>query len=65
MKRDLNIKVFNSFEEEAESEYRRRAQQSPQERMKEFAILQERCWGEKWTKSKIEHVVSFEEVDWL
>ena len=64
MKKNLNIKIFSSFEEEAEAEYKRRAEQSPQERMKEFAILQERCWGEKWTNSKIEHVVSFEEVTW-
>ncbi len=63
--RNLNIKVFNSFEEEEAAEYKRRSEQSPQERMKEFAILQERCWGDKWTKSKIEHVVSYEKVDWL
>ena len=63
-KRDLTIKLYNSFQEEAADEYKRRSQQTPEERMKEFSILQERCWGEKWTHSKIEHLVTFEEMAW-
>ena len=63
--RNLNIKVFSSCEEEEAAEYKRRSMQTPKERLEEFAILQERCWGEKWTNSKIEHVVSYEKVDWL
>lgn len=63
-KRNLSFQVFNSFEEEANAEYNRRSKQSPKERMKEFAILQERCWGEKWTQKPIELVVTFEKVTW-
>ncbi|MDG5816407.1 hypothetical protein QA601_15025 [Chitinispirillales bacterium ANBcel5] len=62
--RKMKIEIFSSFEEEAKSEYQRRSQQSPQERIVEFSILQERCWGEKWTNQKIEPVVSYEEVAW-
>jgi len=63
-KRDLTVQLFNSFEEEATAEYERRSKQTAQERMKEFSTLQARCWGDKWTNSKIEHVVTFEEVVW-
>lgn len=63
-KRNLSVQVFNSFEEEAKSEYNRRANQSPKERMDEFAVLQERCWGIKWTQGRIEPTVTFEEVAW-
>ena len=62
--RRIKIKSFSSFEEESKSEYQRRSEQSPQERIHEFSILQERFWGEKWTSKKIEPVVSFEMVNW-
>ncbi len=63
-KRNLNIQFFDSFEDEARAEYDRRSKQTSEERMKEFSILQQRCWGEKWTKNRIESHVSFEEVSW-
>lgn len=63
-KRNLSIQFFDSFEDEAKAEYQRRSEQTETERMLEFAILQERCWGPKWTKSKIQHLVSFEELSW-
>ncbi len=63
-KRDMPMQFFSSFEEEASAEYNRRSNQTHQERMKEFSILQERCWGEKWTKNRIKSIVSFEEVAW-
>ncbi len=62
--RNIKVEIFSSFEEESEAEYQRRNNQSPWERIHEFSILQERCWGDKWTKNKIEPVVSFEEVSW-
>jgi hypothetical protein len=52
-KRDMPIEVFSSIEEENLAEYRRRARMTPTERMEEFAILQERVWGNKWTKEPI------------
>jgi len=60
----LKVEVFSSFEDEMKAEYKRRSEQSPQDRIREFSILQERCWGEKWTNRKIEPVVSFEKVGW-
>lgn len=62
--RKIKVEVFNSFEEESKAEYRRRNNQSREDRIREFSILQERFWGEKWTSQKIEPVVSFEKVSW-
>ena len=47
---EKRVKIYHSFEEENEAEYRRRAQMTPEERMQEFAILQERQWGKDWTE---------------
>ncbi|MCP5047040.1 MAG: hypothetical protein GY940_07695 [bacterium] len=63
-KRDMPIEVFSSIEEENLAEYRRRARMTPMERMEEFAILQERVWGNKWTKEPIVKVISFEKISW-
>jgi hypothetical protein len=63
-KRDIPIKVFSSIEEENLAEYRRRARMTPMERMEEFAILQERVWGDKWTKEPIKKVISIEKISW-
>ena len=62
--RKIKVEVFNSFEEESKAEYRRRTNQSREDRIREFSILQERFWGDKWTSQKIEPVVSFEKVSW-
>ncbi|MBD3320469.1 MAG: hypothetical protein GF350_05160 [Chitinivibrionales bacterium] len=62
--RGMKIQIFRSYEEEAKAEYQRRSDQSPEERIHEFSVLQERFWGEKWTSSKMEPVVSFEKVTW-
>ncbi len=63
-KRDMPIEVFSSIEEENLAEYRRRMRMTPMERMEEFAILQERVWGDKWTKEPIVKVISFEKISW-
>ncbi len=47
--RKIRIEIFSSFEEKAKAEYQCRNNQSPQERIQEFSVLQVRCWGEKWT----------------
>jgi len=62
--RNITFKVFNSFEEESEAEYQRRSDQSPHDRILEFSELQNRCWGEKWTNGKLEHLITFEKVNW-
>ncbi len=63
-RRNMSIEVFSSIEEENLAEYRRRAQMTPMERLKEFAILQERAWGDKWTKEPMVKVISYEKVPW-
>ena len=63
-KNDLKIQFFSSFQEESIAEYKRRASQSYSERMKEFAQLQKRYWGDAWTKNSIKKIVSFEKVEW-
>ncbi len=63
-KRDMPIEVFSSNEEENLAEYRRRARMTPMERMEEFAILQERVWGDKWTKEPIVKIIRFEKISW-
>ncbi len=64
MKRNLKIQVFNSFEEENKAEYSRRASMTPAQRMREFAVLQERAFGKAWTSEKIKKVVSYELLNW-
>ncbi len=56
------VKIFSSFREENEKEYRRRRQMGPEQRIREFAILQERRWGKNWRSKPIEKVVSFEKI---
>lgn len=63
-KRDLQVKVFSSFEEENRAEHRRLARMTPMERLEEFAILQERMWGTKWTKEPMVKIASYEKLSW-
>lgn len=63
-RRIQTVNVYGSFAEEAEAENLRRSKQSPQERIHEFAILQERCWGEKWTHQALSREITFEIVRW-
>jgi len=60
----LSVKVFSSFEEENRAEHHRIAVLTPKQRLKEFAILQERVWGTKWTKDRILKIASIEKVTW-
>jgi hypothetical protein len=58
------IRFFSSLEEENRFEYKRLASMTPDERLEEFAIIQERAWGKKWTSKPIKKVVSWEKVKW-
>ncbi|MDQ1351337.1 MAG: hypothetical protein QG657_1639 [Acidobacteriota bacterium] len=60
--RVLVMKVFSSFEEENRAEHRRLAALTPYQGLKEFAILQERVWGTKWTRERILKNVRIEKV---
>jgi hypothetical protein len=64
MERPKKVKIFHSFEEENEAEYRRRAEMTPEERLAEFAVLQERTWGKDWTSKPMLRVATWEDVDW-
>ena len=63
-KRDLSVSIFSSFEDENKAEHRRLAAMTPKQRWDEFAILQERVWGKKWTNERIVKRVSFEKLKW-
>jgi hypothetical protein len=63
-KRVFSVKTFSSFEEENRAEHRRLAALTPNQRLKEFAILQKRVWGTRWTKDRIVKTASFEKVTW-
>ena len=56
------VKIFSSFEEENEEEYKRRRNMSVDDRIREFSILQERRWGKDWTSKPIEKVVTYEKI---
>jgi hypothetical protein len=58
------VRVFSSFEEENAAEHRRLAAMTPLERMREFAVLQARRWGESWDRVPIERRASWEHVGW-
>lgn len=64
MKRDTRVAVFTSFDEENQVEIRRRAAMSPEERLEEFAALQERLWGELWTSVPMARVATWERLAW-
>jgi len=62
--RDLTITAYNSFAEEEKSENNRRSMQTPQERLREFSILQDRCFGKGWGKKKMIKKITWETVQW-
>ncbi|MFA6715046.1 MAG: hypothetical protein WC082_12340 [Victivallales bacterium] len=64
MEKSLKIQVFNSLEEENKAEYSRRKAMTPEQRMREFALLQERVFGKAWTSEKIKKIVSYELLNW-
>jgi hypothetical protein len=58
------ITVFNSFAEENRAECRRMARMTPKQRFDEFVIIQERLWGDKWTKEPMKKIAWYEKVKW-
>ena len=63
-KRAFSVKMFSSFDEENRAEHLRLAALTPNQRLKEFAILQERVWGTRWTEDGIVKTASIEKVTW-
>lgn len=64
MQRDTRVRIFSSFEEENAAEHRRLAKMSPQERLREFAVLQERHWGRGWGDLPMTKKATWEKVSW-
>ncbi len=60
VKEKKEMKIFSSFDEENEEEYKRRQQMSCEERCREFSILQERRWGKYWRSKPIKKVVTYD-----
>jgi hypothetical protein len=64
MKDTMRIEVFSSFEEENKADRQRRAGMTPKERCREFAQLQERAWGTRWTSEPMVRKASWEILPW-
>ena len=64
MNRNLQVKIFHSFEEENRAEYIRRARMTPQERCREFGVLQERMWGNRWISEPMIKKATWETLAW-
>jgi hypothetical protein len=63
-KRKLKIRIFSSFQEENQTEFLRMARMTPNQRLEEAAILQDRAWGKDWYKKPIKKIFSIEKVPW-
>jgi hypothetical protein len=59
-----SISIYSSLEQENEAEYRRRAAMTPDQRLHEFGVMQERAWGTLWTRKRMKRVASYEIVTW-
>ena len=64
MKRNLKVEIFYSFEEENKADKKRYSRMTLEERLSEFAFLQERKWGTEWATGSIKKIVSFEKTEW-
>jgi hypothetical protein len=58
------IQIFSSIEAENAADLQRNAMMTPQARLDEASLLQERVWGKEWTKKPMKKVVTFEHVEW-
>lgn len=64
MDKNKTVKIYKSFEAENQAEYKRRKQMTVEERCREFAAIQERHWGKKWTSEPIKKIATWEKTDW-
>lgn len=58
------VRIYSSLSVENAAEHARRASLTPLERWREFAVLQRRIWGAKWTSESMVKTASYEVVDW-
>ncbi len=59
-----DVRIYESFEQAKEDEISRLSRMTPSDRMAAFASLQERAFGEAWTRTPIKKEVSWEIVEW-
>jgi len=64
MERKAEVRAFSSFEEENAAEHRRLAGLTHDERLREFAVLQARRWGDGWDRVPMEKRATWERVSW-
>ena len=64
MQWNTDVRVFSSFEEENAAEHLRLAGMSPEEQLREFAVLQARRWGEFWGQTPMEKRATWERLGW-
>jgi hypothetical protein len=64
MREEKLIRIYQSFEDENQAECKRRAQMTPQERCREFSVIQARVWGERWQLKPIKREATWEILDW-
>jgi hypothetical protein len=58
------VRVFSSFEDENAAEHRRLSAMSPEDRLREFAVLQARRWGASWSRIPMQRKVTWERTSW-
>ena len=63
-RKEHQVRVFGSFEEENEAEHQRLAAMTHDERMQEFAVLQARRWCANWGRRPIVKRATWERLSW-
>jgi hypothetical protein len=63
-KMEKRVRIYSSFEAENQAEAERRGRMTPEERMRELAVLQDRVWGKDWREKPMIKVATWEWVDW-
>jgi hypothetical protein len=58
------VSIFSSFAEENAAEHKRLANLSPEKRLAEYGVLQQRAWGSKWTRGRISRTATVERTVW-
>ena len=58
------VKIYNSFQAAETANSSRLSLMSIEDRLKEFAVIQQRAWGKRWTETAIVKKITFEDVQW-
>ncbi len=58
----MNFLKHTTIKEDDDAVYLQLSCMTPNQRLDEFAILQERVWGDQWTKRPIKKMASIEKI---